>query len=166
MVSKVAPLLGANKLWLYHVDGGRGLDMAGGSPAIRMMGPAFGADLRYVWYAQRFGYWSYNAVLPQYQIAVYDREAGTRTTMSSRYGSAFRPALSPDGNWLTYGSRYDAETGLVLRDLASGEERWLAYPIQRDEQESIANMDVLPGYAFTPDSRAVVTKLMSFRMRF
>ena len=87
---------------------------------------------------------------------MYDREAGTRTTMSSRYGSAFRPALSPDGKWLTYGTRHDTETGLRLRDLASGEESWLAYPIQRDEQESVANMDVLPGYSFTPDSRAVV----------
>ncbi len=76
--------------------------------------------------------------------------------MSSRNGSAFRPALSPDGIWLTYGTRHDAETGLVLRELASGEERWLAYPIQRDEQESFADMDVLPGYSFTPDSRAVV----------
>jgi len=156
VVAKAPPLGGAHKLWLYHVDGGRGLEMAAGSAALRMMGPAFGSDPRYVWFAQRNGYWSYNAILPQYQIAVYDREAGTRTTMSSRYGSAFRPALSPDGKWLTYGSRYDAETGLVLRDLASGEERWLAYPIQRDDQESIANMDVLPGYGFTPDSRAVV----------
>ena len=39
---------------------------------------------------------------------------------------------------------------------STGAERWLAFPVQRDEQESIANMDVLPGYAFTPDSRAVV----------
>jgi hypothetical protein len=76
--------------------------------------------------------------------------------MSQQYGSAFRPALSPDGNLIAYGSRHDAETGLRLRELATGEERWLAYPIQRDEQESIANMDVLPGYSFTPDSKAVV----------
>src|SRR5574342_648392 len=65
--------------------------------------------------------------------------------------------LSPDGKWLAYGSRYDAETGLRLRELATGEEKWLAYPIQRDEQESIANMDVLPGYSLDPDSRAIVT---------
>ncbi len=143
------------KLWLYHVRGGHGLQMGGvGGP--RMMGPAFGADSRYIWYAQRQGAWQYNAVLPQYQLGVYDRETGTRTTMSARYGSAFRPALSRDGKWLTYGSRQDAETGLRIRELASGEERWLAYPIQRDDQESVASMDVLPGYAFTPDSRAVV----------
>jgi Tol biopolymer transport system component len=156
VVSRQAPLQGLEKLWLYHKRGGIGLNMTGGPGGLRMMGPAFGPDARYVWYGQRSGAWSYNAILPQYQIGVYDREAGTRTTMSSRYGSAFRPALSPDGKWVAYGSRYDAETGLVLRELASGEERWLAYPIQRDEQESYAAMDVLPGYSFTPDSRAVV----------
>ncbi len=148
--------LGLEKLWLYHVDGGRGLEMAGGPGRLRMLGPAFGADGRYVWFAQRSGAWQYNAVMPQYQLAVYDREAATRTTMSSRYGSAFRPALSPDGTWLAYGSRHDAETGLRIRELATGEERWLAFPIQRDDQESIANMDVLPGYSFTPDSRSIV----------
>ena len=156
VVSRAAPLSGLEKLWLYHVDGGTGLEMVGGAPAQRLMGAAFGADNRYVWYAQRTGSWQYNAILPQYQIWVYDRETGSRTPMSSRYGSAFRPALSPDGQWLAYGTRHDADTGLRVRELTSGEERWLAYPVQRDEQESVANMDVLPGYAFTPDSEAVV----------
>lgn len=155
VVSKETPT-GLGKLWLYHVRGGRGLEMTPAPAGLRMMGPAFGPNPRYVWYAQRQGAWSYNALLPQYQVAVYDRESGTRTTMTSRYGSAFRPALSPDGKYLAYGSRHDAETGLVLRELATGEEQWLAYPIQRDEQESLATMDVLPGYSFTPDSKAVV----------
>ena len=131
VVSRQAPLQGLEKLWLYHKRGGIGLNMTPGPRGLRLLGPAFGSDDRYVWYGQRSGAWSYNAVLPQYQIGVYDRDAGTNTTMSSRYGSAFRPALSPDGKWLTYGSRHDAETGLVLRDLATGEEQWLAYPIQR-----------------------------------
>jgi Tol biopolymer transport system component len=156
VVSRSVPLQGLEKLWLYHVRGGRGLEMAGGPAGLRLLGAAFGNDPRYVWFAQRFGAWQYNAILPQYQLGVYDRQAGTRTTMSNTYGSAFRPALSPDGRWLAYGSRHDAETGLRLRALATGEERWLAYPIQRDDQESIANMDVLPGYSFTPDSRAIV----------
>src|ERR687884_621638 len=33
---------------------------------------------------------------------------------------------------------------------------WIDNPIQRDEQESVASLDVLPGYAFTPDSKAIV----------
>ncbi|HEY9384663.1 MAG TPA: amidohydrolase family protein [Gemmatimonadales bacterium] len=156
VAGKGTPFSG-NKLWLFNVHGGHGLQLTGTiATTLRQTGPAFGPDGRYIWFEQRLGGWQYNAVMPQYQIAVYDRETGTRTTMSSRYGSAFRPALSPDGKWITFGSRHDAETGLRIRELASGEEKWLAFPIQRDEQESYGDMDVLPGYSFTPDSRAVV----------
>src|ERR1043166_7314432 len=77
-----------NKLWLYNVHGGHGLPLAGATPTTqRQMGPAFGPDGRYIWYAARQGSWQYNAVMPQFQLVVYDRETGTRTTMSSRYGS-------------------------------------------------------------------------------
>jgi Tol biopolymer transport system component len=156
IVSRARPFAGLEKLWMYHIDGGTGLELVGGAGGLRMMGAAFGPNGRYVWYHERFGSWQYNAQMPQYQLRVYDRETGTVTPMTARYGSAFRPALSPDGKWLTYASRQDAETGLRLRELATGEERWLAHPIQRDDQESAADMDVLPGYSFTPDSRAVV----------
>ena len=149
-------LQGLEKLWIYHVDGGSGIEMVGGSFGQRMLGAAVDGEGRYVWYAQRQGTWSYNAIFPQYQIWVYDRKTGVRTPMSNRYGSAFRPALSPDGSLLAYGSRDDADTGIRLRDLASGEERWLAYPVQRDDMESTATMDVLPGYTFTPESDALV----------
>src|SRR3972149_2465020 len=36
-------LTGLEKIWLYHVKGGRGLEMAGGPPGLRVMGPAGGA---------------------------------------------------------------------------------------------------------------------------
>ncbi len=78
VVSRRAPLQGLEKLWLYHKRGGIGINMTPGPGGRRMMGPAFGPDERYVWFGQRFGGWSYNAILPQYQIGVYDREAGTR----------------------------------------------------------------------------------------
>src|SRR5690606_12032542 len=58
--------------------------------------------------------------------------------------------------WLVYGSRHEAQTGLRRRDLETGEEAWLVFPVHRDDQESRATLDVLPGYSFTPDSRAVV----------
>ena len=150
------PLGQAAKLWLYHVDGGAGLPLIREPATLKTLGAAFGAGGRYVWFAQRQGDWQYNASLPQYQLAIYDREKGTSTTVTSRYGSAFRPALSRDGKWLAYGTRHDAATGIRLRDLGTGAERWLAYPVQRDDQESRAPLDVLPGYAFTPDSRAIV----------
>ncbi|HEV8357595.1 MAG TPA: hypothetical protein VGQ17_12640, partial [Gemmatimonadales bacterium] len=156
VVSRTGGLGGAAKLQMYHVDGGSGLPVIREPAPFKTVGAAFGPDGRYVWFAGRNGDWQYNAILPQYELGRYDRETGEVNRMTSRYGSAFRPAISPDGKWLVYGTRWRAETGLRIRDLASGEERWLAYPVQRDEQESRAPLDVLPGYSFTPDSKAVV----------
>lgn len=145
-----------HKLFIYHKDGGGGFQLIKQPSGLKTVEPAFSSDGRYIYYSQRFGAWNYNAQLPQYQLAVYDRENGQNATITSRYGSAFTPTLSPDGKWLVYGSRYEDQTGLVKRDLESGDEAWLAYPIQRDEQESIAPLGVLPAMTFTPDSKSVI----------
>lgn len=144
------------KLWMFHKEGGSGAQIISKPDNLKVVEPAFGPDGRYIWYAQRNGAWNYNAQLPQYQLGVYDRENGETELKTSRYGSAFSPTLSPDGKWLVYGSRYNDQTGLILHDLKTGDEKWLAYPVQRDEQESIAPLGVLPAMSFTPDSKEVV----------
>ena len=153
---------GLPKLWQYHVDGGAGVALyadpvptpPGG--AVQQAGAAFSADGAMIYYTQRSGAWNYNSQFPQYQVWAYNRETGEREPLSSRYGSAVRPTLSNDGRWLVYGSRHEDKTGLRIRDLATGDERWLAYPTQRDEMESRAPMDALPGMSFTPDSKELV----------
>ncbi|MEP7381225.1 MAG: hypothetical protein ABI910_06025 [Gemmatimonadota bacterium] len=155
-VAVTRSVTGAPKILLYHVDGGAGIQVIHEPAPQAALGATFTPDGRYLWYATRQGVFSYNQIFPSYQLASYDRELGTTTTMTSRYGAAFRPAISPDGRWLTYGSRYEEKTGLRLRELATGEERWLAYPIQRDNQEAMLETDALPGYDFTPDNTAVV----------
>jgi Tol biopolymer transport system component len=164
VVSKGIGLFQPQKLWLIHVDGGKGAQVIKvpdeekihRSQKLKTIGASFGDDARYIWYAQRTGDWQYNAAFPQYQLARYDRDEGNSTVMTSRYGSALRPALSPDGKLLAYATRYDHATGLRIRQLDNGEERWLAYPVQRDDQEARATLDAFPGYSFTPDSREVV----------
>ena len=157
-----SPLGGAAKLWMYHVEGGSGTALFGSGDddsadrRLKTLGAAFGPDVDRIYHARAEGDWEYNAMLPRYQVAVYDRDTGESTTITSRYGGGFRPAVSPDGRWLVYGSRHEAETGLRARDLETGEEHWVVYPVQRDDQESRATLDVLPGYAFTPDSREIV----------
>lgn len=148
---------GSHKIWMYHIDGGSGTALVREPGNLRMTEGAFGADERYVWFSRRFGAWNYNASLPQYQIATYDRETGDITVQSNRYGSSFRPTLSSDGKWLVYGTRHDEHTGLVKRNLETGDESWLAYPVQHDDQESRASRDVLPGMSFTPDNEFVIT---------
>jgi Tol biopolymer transport system component len=159
VASRSGGLGGAAKLWIYHVDGGNGVQLSATPappPQLKMMGAAYGKDPRYMWFAARSGDWQYNALGPQYQLYTWDRENGRTAQMSTRFGSAFRPALSPDGKHLVYATRFETKTGLRIRDLATNEEKWLAFPVQRDETESRAPMDAYPGYSFTPDSRAVV----------
>ncbi|NHF61277.1 amidohydrolase family protein [Flavobacteriaceae bacterium TP-CH-4] len=141
---------------IYHRDGGGGSQLVDKPKELKLIDPAFSADGKLLYFSQRRNAWNYNAQLPQYQIGTYDMEDGDMAVITSKYGSAFTPTLSPDGKWLVYGSRFEAETGLVLRDLNTGDERWLAYPVQRDEQESIAPLGVLPAMSFTPDSKNLI----------
>ena len=156
VASRTFGLGGTAKLWLFHTAGGSGSQIMGEPPTGKFLGAAFGPDPRYIYYAQATSDWQYNATLPRYQVYVYDRQNGRTTPLTARYGSGFRPAISPDGRWLVFGSRHEAQTGLRRRDIQTGEEDWLVFPIHRDDQESRATLDVLPGYAFTPDSRAVI----------
>lgn len=169
VVSRTNAPLGSNyQLWLYHRDGGPGVSLTkddkgqrvlgtGRGTTINSLGAAFGKDGRYLWYARKRGGFGYNIDITQWQLAILDRQTGQIFPQTDVYGSAMRPALSPDGRWLVYAVRHDAETGLRLRDLESGDERWLKYPVQRDDQESRFTRDLMPGSAFTPDSRAFVT---------
>jgi hypothetical protein len=71
-------------------------------------------------------------------------------------GSYFRPLPSPDGRFLAYASRHRGQTGLRLRELATGEDRWLAYPVQRDQLQATSVQDLMPGYTYTADGQALI----------
>lgn len=144
------------KLWMFHKDGGGGAQLVDKPENLKMIEPAPASDNQFIWFSRRTGAWNYNAQLPQYSIWTYDRETGEMDMKVNRYGSSFAPTLSPNGLWLVYGTRYNKETGLIIRNLMTGKENWLAYPVQRDEQESIAPLGVLPAMSFTPDNQNVV----------
>ena len=144
------------KMHIYHKEGGAGSQLFAEPKNIKAIDPAFSADGKLLYFSRRNNAWNYNAQLPQYQIGTYDMEDSDMAIITSRYGSAFTPTLSSDGKWLVYGTRFEDETGLVLRDLTSGTEKWLAYPVQRDEQESIAPLGVLPAMSFTPDNKNLI----------
>ncbi len=151
-----SPLGGAAKPWLFHRDGGSGIALIDEPEQLKAIGAAFDPTGRYIYLAQGTRDWTYDAAFPKYQLVRYDRETGRSPTVTGRYGSGFRPAVSPDGATLVYGSRHEDATGLRARDLATGNERWLVYPVQRDDMESRATLDLLPGYAFTPDGTALI----------
>ena len=75
-----------------------------------------------------------------------------RLAGDQRAGQRDAAVLSPDGKWLVYGTRHKADTGLRIRNLETGAERWLAWPVTRDDQESRASRDTLPRYDFLPEA--------------
>jgi len=168
VASKTEGVLGsAYTMWIWHVDGGSGskliTDKGEGAPGasrstiISALGAAFGPEGRYVWFSRHRGGFGYNLQFPEWELAIYDRVEGKVYPQTDAYGSAMRPVVSPDGHWLVYGTRFDAQTGLRLRDLRTGDERWLAWPVVRDDQESRYTRDLLPGSSFTPDSKTLIT---------
>lgn len=159
IASKLGAGLGVNHLWMYHVEGGSGVDLNAKEKERNAIGAAFGADGRYIYISTKVGRWGYDLRSLDFQIAMYDRDNGKIFPLTGQVGGGVRPAVSPDGKWLVYASRSDAKTGYRLRNLESGAEQWLAYPVQRDDQESRFTRDFMPGYSFTPDGKAIITAI-------
>ncbi len=172
LVSKARPPERVHSVFLYDRNGGTGVRLGkappmptedGPNPAARTAPNKLGAvaspDGRFVYYAERKGLFSYNVHFPLWQIVRFDRQTGDTSTITNAQGSAMRPVLSPDGTWLVYATRFETGTGLRIRNLQTGDERWLAYPVTRDDQESVASRDTMPGYAFMPDGKSLVVPI-------
>ena len=143
-------------LSLFNKQGGAGTDLYRGStPRNKNSGASFSPDGRYVYFSTHEGE-EVGPYIGHYQIVRLDRRTGERERITSRAGGALRPLVSPNGRYLVYATRRDAETALRIRDLTTQEDEWLAAPVERDNQQGYAVADVFPGYAFTPDSRSVV----------
>jgi Tol biopolymer transport system component len=164
IVSRTTWGLGTNELWMYHVKGGSGVQITkakgpndtGRPSRHNALGVVESPDERYLYYARRIGGFSYNATFPMWQIARRDLLTGDEDVLTEAPGSAFRPLLSPDGLTMVYATRFDTQTGLRARSLVTGEDRWLIYPVQRDDQEALFTRDLLPGYSFTPNGKEIV----------
>ena len=164
IVAKTSFGLRGYELWAYHIDGGKGVQITQSAPEGKKtprnlrhnaLGAVYSPDGRYLYYATKPGGFSYNQMFPQWWIVRRDLREGTEDAIIEAQGSAMRPRLSPDGSLLAYATRYEQQTGLRLRNLETGEDRWLAYPVQRDDQESRYTRDLLPGYAFAPDGQSL-----------
>ena len=166
LVSKKKPRFygGAFELWQYSLNGGAGLQIIKSKPSEQAPAEQWHNTLGvttsplnpYLYYATRSGTWAAEK-LPSWQVARRNTRTGEEQVLTSAQGSAFRPQLSPDGKLLVYGTRFDAQTGLRIRDLTTLEDRWLKFPVQHDDQEgSMSTRDLLPGFAFLPDGKEIV----------
>ena len=155
------------EIWMYHIKGGTGIQITKSKPKPdtpgnqrhNAMGVSIYPDGKYIFYARRIGGFSYNANFPMWQIARRDMVTGDEDVITRAEGSGIKPKVSPDGKFLIYGTRYQTKTGLRIRNLETGDDEWLVYPVTRDDQESRFTRDVLPTYDFTPNgNELIITK--------
>src|SRR2546423_627957 len=163
-VSKAGFGITTFEVWMYHMQGGSGVQITKAKAAPNTprnerhnaVGVAPSPDGKYLYYAARRGGFAYNAQLPLWQIARRDRKTGDEDILLQQPESSFRPLLSPDGTQILYVTRFETESGLRLRNLQTGEDRWVKYPITRDDQESRFTRDLFPSYAFLPDGKEII----------
>ncbi|MCW3796696.1 amidohydrolase family protein [Sphingomonas sp. BN140010] len=156
--------LGTGEVWLYHVDGGTGVQLVKrvNEKHQKELGePIFAADGQSVYFTRNItpgGVFQYaqdsNGEL--FAIERYELDTGETHRVTAGNGGAVRPTPSPDGKYLAFVRRERAKSKLYVRDLASGNERKVYDLPDQDMQETWAVTGVYPNMDWTADSREVV----------
>ena len=154
--------LGAGEIWLFHVEGGEGVQMIKRPNEQKDLGePSFSPDGRYLYYSldatpgKLFEY-SKDPNAGIYAINRLDRRTGRDERYIGGPGGAILPTPSPDGKTIAFIRRVRYKTTLFLHDIESGTERPLFDGLDRDMQETWAIHGVYPRMAWTPDSQSLV----------
>jgi Tol biopolymer transport system component/imidazolonepropionase-like amidohydrolase len=154
--------LGAGELWLYHRDGGDGLQLVEKPNDQQDLGePALSPDGRYLYYSQdvtagpvfRYNKNPYETIYAINRLDLQTRESQRLVDLA---GGAVRPQPSPDGRSLAFVRRVRDKTVLHVMDLASGRVRPLWDGLSHDQQEVWAIFGPYPNYDWLPDSSALV----------
>lgn len=131
------------------------------SQARSILGPAFGPDTSTL-YAAVQPFRSYIDLANNWRVERVELVTGQISPeMSVETGRVgMRPAVSPDGRFLVYGSSSGSRTGLRLRDLQTDSERWLVHELLDNPPLNAGAGgdagDLLPRYSFTPDSQFLI----------
>lgn len=94
-----------------------------------------------------------------WRIARIDLLTGRiRPEMGGNVGRVgMRPLVSRDGRYLVYATSSGSHVGLRLRDLTTSRERWLVQEVLDAPPFAMGEArDLVPGYAFTPNSDALI----------
>ena len=169
---------GRSGIWMYHKDGGEGIQVVDDQPQAAWPSPS--ADGRYLYfhvYTGPPGLQGRDALAGHWQVRRKDLRTGEITDVTAgtaqqqvrgSSGSAYAAEISPDGRWLAFarriaggtisyrGHRFGPRTALWVRDLQTGAERVVMDPITVDNAEGIKTLRILPGYAWSDDGSEIV----------
>jgi imidazolonepropionase-like amidohydrolase/Tol biopolymer transport system component len=150
---------GAGEVWMYHVNGGgTGIQLTEKPNWTANAGePVMDPKGRFIYFVQTSAFdYNKNVYDGIYWIERYDTTNGRRAEFVRGSGGAIRPAVSPDGKYLSFIRRVGLKTVLFLREIESGRE-WPIYDkLARDQQETWALFGTYPGYSWTPDARSII----------
>jgi Tol biopolymer transport system component/imidazolonepropionase-like amidohydrolase len=165
-VSRMKHAVLAFELWKFDVEGGEGSAVIKAQPngegwdeRINALGAALSPDGRYIYYARKVGTTWTEKHPPNWSIARHDLQSHSDNVIIDAAGGAMHPALSHDGRYLAYASRSGAQTGLRLRNLATGEDRWIALPVDHDAQEQGYYADLTPRFTFAPGDKSLIASV-------
>ncbi len=154
--------LGAGEMWLYHINGGDGLQLTKRKNDQQDVNePSVSPDGRYVYFSEDMypgGAFQYNKD-PNSQIFVikrYDREKGEVETVVSGPGGACRPQISNDGKKLAYVRRVRTESVLFVHDLETGQHFPLFKGLSKDQQEAWTVFGSYTGFDWMPDDQHLI----------
>ena len=169
---------GRGGIWMYHRDGGDGIEVLADQPQAQWPSPS--EDGRYLYfhvYTGPPGLQGRDALAGHWQVRRKDLRTGeivniTAGTAAQQVrassGSAYAPEISPDGRHLAFARRiaggtisyrghtFGPRTALWIRDLETGSERVAMDPITVDNAEGIKTLRILPGYGWTADGSGIV----------
>jgi len=144
-------------LFLYDLAGGAGVRLEEPEkPFGEIMDTVASPDGKSLYYSAKSRAAATLYFTPNWILHRRNLQTGATQEVVRAPGGALRPVLSPDGRELVYGTRFDGKTGLRARNLATGEDRWLLYPIDQDSQGANVTRGLLPGFAFLPSGDALV----------
>lgn len=174
---------GSGGIWMYHRDGGSGVELVSTRTQPGASWPSLSRDGRFLYFQVNAG-----AGQPGYsgrrdflgggvQVRRMDLRTGEIVAISSgeqsqqlqtSSGGMGAPEVSPDGRFLAFvrripdgtiswrGHRFGPRSALWLRDLVSGAERLLMDPVEQDIMEGGKVLRPFPGYAWSADGRSIV----------
>jgi len=156
--------LGTGEVWLYHVSGGAGVRLVErpNEQHQKELGePIYAPDGSAIYYTRNVTpgstfIYAQDSNQDLFNIERYDLETGEITTAVSGLGGAVRPTPSPDGTMIAFVRRENLQSGLYIRDIATGAERRIYNDLDRDVQETWGVTGVYPNMDWTPDSRSIV----------
>jgi Tol biopolymer transport system component len=173
---------GGGGIWMYHKDGGAGVELLPGSKQPASW-PSLSRDGKYLYfqvtnqgsqlagYGGRGDFLSGSAQVRRMEIRTGDISAVSygeqQQQVQASSGGMGAPEVSPDGKWLAFvrripdgtiswkGHTFGPRSALWLRNLETGHERLVMDPVEQDIFEGGKVLRPFPGYSWSRDGKAI-----------